>query len=305
MVALMRFIYASRPIVTIMEIHVEDGLDEDRYQQHIEQVTDVFDGLPEQLVFLVYKHPGDADAIIGETNIEPRSTLEEACRNESSSSFTVNDIDIIVLRIDDAFLEQNEDALTGLIAHEVIHAVHRESGLEAQIEDAATPYSNMILEKLAAYEITKDEAITFLRDVVSTAVFCLKDIYANTNIIEAGFGDELAEYYYHQLGVDTYCPLPRFYDEETTINEVKEAVAFELQLTPAWLPFKQHTSERSQEMRNHVQECYELNIPETANAIHDIRTLYETQYDEDDFIEQFYETLFKELFELIDRKIGD
>ncbi|MCJ7428941.1 MAG: hypothetical protein MUP66_00965 [Candidatus Nanohaloarchaeota archaeon QJJ-5] len=288
-----------------MEIHIEDGLEKSRYQQHIETVTEQFSPLPDPFVFLVYEDPDSPENVIGTTDIQPRSLLEEACRRKSSSSFTVNDIDIIIIRIDDPFLKDNDDALKGLIAHEVIHAVHRETGLEEEIEDASTQYSDLVLNRLANYEMTKDEAIDFLRDVVSTAVFCLKDIHANTDIIEAGFGDELAEYYYHQLGIDSYCPLPRFYQDETSITQIKEAVAFELQLTPAWLPFKKHDNERAKRMQEQIEECYELNIPETAKAIHGICSLYEQAYDDDRFIESFYDTLFEEIFDLVDLKLQD
>ena len=287
-----------------MEIHIDSDLDQQRYRDSIETVTERFEGLPEPLIFLVYTEPGHPDRVIGDTAVEPRSRLDEACNKDTSASFTVDELDIITLYVDEPFLVDNDDALIGLITHEVIHAVHRKRGLEQEIEDQATEYSDMLLENLAEFDVSKEEAISFIRDVVSNAVFCLKDIYANTEIIEHGFGDELAEYYYHQLGIDSFCPLPRFYQDETTIKQVQDAVSFELQLTPAWLPFEKHQSERAQELQEQIEECYELNIPETADAIHSICDIYTKSFDDEDFIEQFYTGLFDEIFELIENKLA-
>jgi len=130
--------------------------------------------------------------------------------------------------------------------------------------------------------------------VLSTTVLCLKDIFANSLLIEQGLTDDLLAYYTEMLGIEDFCPQPEFYeqDEAGSADEVSDAMRFELQLVPAWLPFTRCGPKKHQLIHDRISECYQGNIPGSGERSTVLEAAYADTFDEPDtFINRFLDTV--------------
>jgi hypothetical protein len=289
-----------------MRCVVHPGLDKQFIEQQVEEVLERLkgeEGLDFTFVFIEDKT--DLSEIVGQLDLDTaeREIFTARVRKEGSSNFSIDNEDFLIIDIDERFLEENPSALRGLLAHELMHTVHREEELEDDIQRAAVQRSDHIIQQLADRGYTKDEAMRFFRQVVSTAVFCLKDLIGNAELIEQGFAGDLEEYYYQMLDIDDYCPLPRFYSEEEKLTEIEEAISFELELMPAWVPFVGMDRERADEIRDRIGECYQQNIPETSHQMGKIADSFEQREDNEAFIDTFFDQVIKSALEVIDAKL--
>ncbi|MDY6770825.1 MAG: hypothetical protein SV186_02580 [Candidatus Nanohaloarchaea archaeon] len=283
------------------------GLDTEFYDKQVQAVMQQLEGEEGlEFTFLFIRGPNDIDGIVDQLDLsdEDSRIMQEKLQEEGSSNFALADEDFLVIDVDSPFLRDNAAAVRGLIGHELMHTVHRDTELEERIQKAALQRSERIIEELADRGYTKDEALRFFRTVVSTAVLCLKDLFANAELIEQGFAADLEEYYYEMLDVDDYCPLPRFYSEEEKLEEVEEAIAFELQLIPSWLPFKGLDREKAEEIEARIEECYEQNIPDAAYEMERIEELYVEEFSKDEaFIDEFFQQVIESALAVIDTKL--
>ncbi|MDY6777243.1 MAG: hypothetical protein SVU32_01130, partial [Candidatus Nanohaloarchaea archaeon] len=200
----------------------------------------------------------------------------------------------------------NEQVVRGLIAHELMHTVQRSRGLGEEVEEAGQAYTDTAVANIMERGYSKEEALHFVREVLSTAILCLKDIHANTELIRQGFSKELEEYYYQMLDIDDFCAMPEFYDEEETFDDLVEAIAFDIRLIPAWLPFEGLDRERSREIKDRINECYKVNIPQTSYHVDQIRHLYHDSFqDTEEFNTKFFSQILDASYRLIDEKLGD
>lgn len=291
-----------------MRCVVHPDLDQDFIEQQVEEVLERLEG-EEGLAFtfVFIEDKTDLEEIIDQLDLDTaeRELFKAKVRKEGSSNFSIEDVDFLIIDIDEPFLLENASALRGLIAHELMHTVHREEKLEEEIQQAAVERSDRIIEKLADRGYTKDEAMRFFRQVVSTAVFCLKDLIGNAELIEQGFAGDLEEYYYQMLDIDDYCPLPRFYSEEEKLTEIEEAISFELELMPAWVPFTGMDREKADDIRERIAECYQQNIPETSYQMGKIADSFRQRKDNETFIDTFFDQVIESALGVIDTKLQD
>lgn len=227
------------------------------------------------------------------------------CREaETSLSFTMSGEEFILLKTDKAFVQEDESALRGLMAHEMMHTVQRRQGVEQRIEDASKSHFDSAVAHLQERGFSDDEVYRFLHTVFETAIFTLKDIFANTELIRMSFVSDLEHYYYHMLGVEDFCPLPDFYGEEAELAEVENAIAFELGLLPAWLPFEALNRAEADDIRHRIKECYEKDIPQVAYYAHKVRNAYHDHYnDRVRFMNRFFQDVLEGSYAVIERKV--
>lgn len=284
---------------------VHPDLDHEFLDQRVEEVEEQFEG--EEYLDYTYVFIRDTDDCMDlseEIDTEHRDEFIQICEREGSSSFRIDDTEYILITIDRPFLEENKSACRGLIAHELVHTVQRATGLEEEIEEAGQAYTDSVAQELTDRGFTKDDAIRFIKTVLSTAILCLKDIYANTELIRQGFSEDLEEYYYHMLDINDYCPLPKFYNDEESLEDIEAALAFDIRLIPAWLPFEGLDREKSQEIKDRIQECYQSNIPQTSYHVDKIRHLYHDEFHKSDqFKTKFFQKVLESSYNVIDKKL--
>lgn len=256
-----------------------------------EQAEDVAERLDADVAFSIVAVDDTArcEEAADELPVEDRETFLENCRSAGTSlSYEASGQELIILHTDHAFLRDEPAALRGLIAHELMHTVQRERGVGEQVEAAAKAEQERMIDELAAAGLSKAEIERFIDTVFRAAIYTLKDLLTNRELVDRGFVDELEAYYHHMLGVDDFCPMPDFYGEEADVAEVQDAIAFELGLLPAWLPFKELDREEGRVIRERLRECYEQDIPAVTNYVHSLEDLYEAERDDPDaFMEDF------------------
>jgi hypothetical protein len=290
-----------------MGYYVQGGVDADYFTEQAKTVVEQMDGLADvDFDIVAIDDQERCQDLCDEFHIADEDVFLENCRNALTSiSYREDDQEIIVIKTDKPFLQDDPAALRGLLAHELMHIVHRNSGVEEQIQDAAKLYADGAVARLEEIGLTDDEIRDFVSTVFATMIFALKDVYANTDLIQQGFTEELEAYYYHMLAVEDYCRVPDFYGREASYGEILDAIAFELGLLPAWLPFHALDRDASEEILSRIKECYEREIPDVAQHIHNVRQVYEDEYgDRDAFNEAFFDQVLESTFAIIANQQG-
>ncbi len=267
--------------------HSHGELDEEFLRERVEEVMEKLEG-EEDIPFSVVAvdGPEQCDEVVEELEVEDVEGFLETCRGARTSvSFESGGQEFIVIRVH-GFVREDAAALRGLLAHELMHTVQR-ADEKGKVEDAAKKYEEEMIGKLKDAGLSDDEAERFIYTVFRASILAVKDLLTNRQLIEQGFAGDLEAYYHHVLGIDEFCPVPDFYGEEAELEEVQDAIEFELGLLPAWLPFKALDREKSNRIRRRLEECYEQDIPEVARYMHSLEDLYQEEAGSEDFVEEF------------------
>ncbi|MFB6265632.1 MAG: hypothetical protein ABEI07_00945 [Candidatus Nanohaloarchaea archaeon] len=283
------------------------SVEPDYFKQQAEQVMEKLEGEEEiEFSIVAVDEEEQCEDVFEEIPVEDREDFLETCRGaETSVSFSSGGQEFIVIKTDKEFLLEEPPALRGLLAHELMHTIQREGELEQEIEDAAKRYEDEMLEHLRDAGVSDEQMNRFIHTVFQTAIYTLKDLFTNRELIEQGFTSELESYYHHMLGIDSFCPSPDFYGEEAEIDEIQDAITFELGLLPAWLPFRALDRSRSDEIRERIEECYEEGIPRVADYVHRLEDLYRDRIDEpEEFMDKFFEQVVEHAIELMEGAEG-
>lgn len=247
---------------------------------------------------------------------EIRKDFREAYKEDPTSmSMTWKNFDLVIISIskkNEAYLKKNKKALTGLFAHELMHIHLRRKGLDTQIrKDAIAAFKRFSpkLTKLKRYP-AKD-LVTLYSEVGRAANFVLKDIYANSKLVDLGLGEYILEDYRNLYSTKKTCPVNIFsYNlknkDENTLKHLLPALIFELELLPAIVPFigmyhNKRTKRREiKNFLNHLSKCYEINAIDIAKAYDDIIQFSAKEVKNTrKFRQKFYSMLFNKIYELI------
>jgi len=284
---------------------VHPQLDEEFYEQRVKEVEEKLEGEEKLEMTFVFMRGVEDCPTIPELQGVNRDAIAKACERSGSSSFRHEGNEYVVIAVDKPFLKENGAAMRGLIAHELMHTVQRHSGEEEEIEQAAMSYSESVVQELKERGYDMQDGLRFIRTVLSTAVLCLKDLYSNTELIRQSFSGDLEEYYYHILEVDSYCPAPEFYAEEERLEDIEEAIAFELRIMPAWLPFASLDREKADHIHEQIKKCYQSKIPQTSYYVGKVKHLYFDEFHRKArFRTKFFEQILEASYKLIDKKLA-
>lgn len=279
--------------------------DPDFFREQADKVMEKLAG-EEEITFSIVAVDSKTRCIEAADEIEPddRDAFIENCTAaETSVSLTSGGQEFIIIKADKEFLREDPAALRGLIAHELMHTVQRDTGVEEEVQEAAKAYEDEMVAALEDSGFSDARIKRFIYTVFQTAIFALKDIHANASLIDQSFTAELTAYYHEMLGVDEFCPEPDFYGGDATVDDVQNALTFELGLLPAWLPFHTLGDEGANRIRERLEECYEADIPDVADYVHEIADLYDELYHDDPeaFRERFFSHVVGRSIELMER----
>lgn len=271
-----------------------------------EQADAVFDKLEgeEDIAFSIVAVDSKTRCVEAADEIEPddRDAFIENCMGaETSVSLTSGGQEFIIVKADKEFLRDDPAALRGLIAHELMHTVQRDSGIEDEVEAVARAYEDEMVSALTGSGLSKARINRFIHTVFQTAIFALKDVHANAALIEQSFTADLEAYYHHVLGLDEFCPAPGFDRSDADVADVQDALTFELGILPAWLPFLAMDRDEAGTIRERLSECYEDDLPAVQDYIRDLADLYGDTYADnpDRFRERFFEQLVEQSIDLM------
>lgn len=290
------------------ECYAWGEIEEGYFREAADSVMEKLEG-EEDIDFSIVAIEGDehCDDILEKVPVEDEDSFLERCREaETSVSFRSGGGEFIVIRADRDFVREDPEALRGLIAHELMHTVQRRKGVGDLIEESAKEYQDSMIDELRDSGLSDDQINHFVHTVFENAIYSLKDLFTNTSLIEQSFSPELESYYGHMLGLESYCPVPEFYGKEAEVEEVMEAVSFELGLLPSWLPFKGLEREESERIRQRLKECYQRDLPEVTRYVEELEEVYEEKHgDREEFVDAYFHKIVELTIGVIEKKTGE
>jgi len=171
---------------------------------------------------------------------------------QSSFSWGFEDKEFVFIRLEKTtklLHPSNRKGFQGLIIHELLHGVQRQRGLEIRLRDSldfTMDFFTQLAEIIPPEKYKRAEIISFLKKVSQVALFALKDIFVNVELIKRGLIEPLIIYYRSEIGIDEEFEIvpPKFETEfdkgmirVKDLNAFANAFTYTLSLIPVWLPF--------------------------------------------------------------------
>ena len=230
-----------------------------------------------------------------------RLEFRNACLEKIPFSHGFKKRDIIVIHItkNNIFLLKNKKSLTGLLLHEIMHSFMRKRGLHKKIKKSFEKEFIDKLEKLDKLPEQIDKLLDLFTKVGNTAIFLLKDMYTNKELIKKGLGDYLLEYYYRQFTHKKYCPMPVFYVKEKAISQLRDALEFEFSLLSIIMPFKNYKSKNAKKLIKIINRCYRVNISDVTKECSYLVSLYGQLSESKAFTDRYFRIVFNKIYHLV------
>ncbi len=285
----------------MFEIEIENRDDklESYFYNIARDVLNKFEDVP-RLDIRIYICENGEYAIkrLSELDIDDRTKAELIDYSEEKIPFSVSDdtSDYVFIFIsgDNEYLKWNRSAFSGLLAHEVMHAIQRRAGIEDEIKKGLKRIAGIV--KRISEEINMDEGS--IEDILRIAILSLKDIFAEKRIISLSFLDDYLEHLYNVVGVKRFCPMPEFGDGE--MENLVEKIKFELQMMSIWLPLVNIEHTKAREILKHVETCYEVNLSDIAKRFRILEVLYTTKFSmTSDFVSEFLISVLRVVYQLV------
>ena len=234
---------------------------------------------------------------------------------QSSFSWGFEDREFVFIRLEEAtklLHPSNRKGLQGLIIHEVLHGVQRQRGLEIRLRDSldfTMDFFTQLAEIIPPEKYKRAEIIDFLKKISQVALFALKDIFVNVELIKRGLVEPLIIFYRSDIGIDENFEItpPHFETEfDKGMIRVKDLDAFAnafiytLSLIPVWLPFmvletdsKDYDSSRK--LKHFIFNEYYLNPSFITREMWHIENIFLTSFS---FSKSFHRKWYGAIFNL-------
>ncbi|MFX1254811.1 MAG: hypothetical protein ACFFCZ_24580 [Promethearchaeota archaeon] len=241
----------------------------------------------------------------------------------TSFSWGTTDLEVVILVFDNPKDAQrvSKIALEGLFLHEMFHSVQRQRGLEDDLQRSmrfSLDFFTQLAELIPEGHFPQEEIISFLESISQFAVFALKDLCVNTELIRRGKSLQLLEYdeilLGLQPGIKATIEAPEFYIPYEkgkiilkSLDELEAAINYTISLIPSYFPFSklirvknEALYERAQRIRKHIKENYYSNLPECMHEFLLFEDLYLTTFALNEaFYRKFFGAFFNFVLELI------
>jgi hypothetical protein len=234
---------------------------------------------------------------------------------QTSFSYGYGNTEFVFIRLNKSskFLEpENYNALKGLIIHELLHSVQRQRGLEVRLRNSLT-FSLDFFSELASIIpegiFDREEVINFLKQVSQFALFALKDIYVNVELIKRGFSEFIIELYKTELGFDEpdqittpefEIPFQKGEIKIKDLNEFARAYNYTVSLIPVWLPMMVLEDDSrfyspSRKLKHFIFDKYYINPSLITREMWHIENIFLTSFS---FSKSFHLKWFGAIFNL-------
>jgi hypothetical protein len=295
-----------------MELIV-DGVPEEPFRRAFKAVRKRFpdlDDLPNLKVYAVSEGK-ELDLPLTDIPSEVAYKFQKILESADTSFFYGDENqNLVVIRITSEieFILKNNLALRGLLAHELIHALQRFRGLDRDVKRCYIAVANEMAPLLDELDYDEESVMKLINSIGVTSILVLKDLYVDDEMIRKGLTRELLNYYSGLFGVrKKTCPLPKFKKiiEGKKISEedfpyIVDALNFELQLLPTWLPFEKINSKVARKLKKHIEKCYEADLGWIAKHFHEIIVLYMTEFSNTcKFHRDYYRLIFNRVLAIL------
>ena len=171
---------------------------------------------------------------------------------QSSFSWGFQDREFVFIRLESStelFNSSSLKGLQGLLIHEILHSVQRQRGLEIRLQDSLSftlQFFTQLADIIPPGKYDRDKVVDFLKKISQVALFALKDIFVNVEMIKRGLAESLIIFYRDELGTAKNIDItPPQYETEfdkgvirvKDLEEFAMAFTYTLSLIPVWLPF--------------------------------------------------------------------
>lgn len=310
---------AQSPKIILLDFfkEIESNLEEvlnfpmiNSFCEHIADLT---------LVFSDINNVREVTNFISKSNLptEEISGLKNFFENpfQTSFSYGYKNREFVFIRLEKTSQLLNRacrDGLNGLILHELLHSVQRQRGLEVRLSNSLV-FSLDFFTELASVVppdiFNQEDLITFLKQISQVALFALKDIYVNVEMIKRGMGDLLIDFYRIELRLDE----PEFVsppDFDTPFQKgrisIKDLDAFAkafnytISLIPVWLPMMVFEAdakdyESSRTLKHFIFNSYYINPSLITREMWHIENIFLTNFS---FSKSFHMKWFGAIFNL-------
>ena len=234
---------------------------------------------------------------------------------QSSFSWGFEDKEFVFIRLEEStnlLQPSNLKGFQGLIIHEVLHGVQRQRGLEIRLRDSldfTVEFFTQLADVIPPEKYKREEIITFLKEISQVALFSLKDIFVNVELIKRGLAELLITFYRSDIGIDEKFDItPPHYETEfkkgtIRIKDLKafaNAITYTLALIPVWLPFmvletdSKHYS-TSRELKHFIFDKYYINPSFITREMWHIENIFLTSFS---FSKSFHRKWYGAIFNL-------
>ena len=234
---------------------------------------------------------------------------------QSSFSWGFEDKEFVFIRLEEStnlLQPSNLKGFQGLIIHEVLHGVQRQRGLEIRLRDSldfTVEFFTQLADVIPPEKYKREEIITFLKEISQVALFSLKDIFVNVELIKRGLAEPLITFYRSDIGIDEKFDItPPHYETEfkkgtIRIKDLKafaNAITYTLALIPVWLPFmvletdSKHYS-TSRELKHFIFNKYYINPSFITREMWHIENIFLTSFS---FSKSFHRKWYGAIFNL-------
>jgi hypothetical protein len=234
---------------------------------------------------------------------------------QSSFSWGFENKEFVFIRLEEStklLHPSNLKGFQGLIIHEVLHGVQRQRGLEIRLRDSldfTVDFFTQLADVIPPEKYKREEIITFLKKISQIALFSLKDIFVNVELIKRGLIEPLIIFYRSEIGIGEGFEItpPNFETEfhkgtvrVKDLEEFGNAFTYTLALIPAWLPFmvletdsKDYDSSR--ELKHFIFNEYYTNPSLITREMWHIENIFLTSFS---FSKRFHRKWYGAIFNL-------
>lgn len=236
-----------------------------------------------------------------------KAPFKNICKSDKVSfSYQHNKQRLVVITITgtNTYLLQDQQALLGLLIHELLHLEQMRKGTYKLLQQSYRKVFSLYTKLLT--HLHQKHLLPVLDAIGQNALLLLKDLYTNGAVIKRGFSHELLHYYEREFSLKKVCPRPVFYDklrrEAHKDPKVLQVVfAFEFALLSMILPFKKYKERHAKALLQHLAKCYNLNMRETLRKCGPFIDYYLDHYTKPtrDFQEKYFHLIFTKILELL------
>ncbi|MFW9855917.1 MAG: hypothetical protein ACFFFG_12730 [Candidatus Thorarchaeota archaeon] len=170
---------------------------------------------------------------------------------QSSFSYGYKEKEFVFIQLEESsrlLKAKYRSSFSGLLLHEILHSIQRQRGLEIRLRSSlvfSLDFFTQLAEIVPPGTFEKKEIITFLKTISQFALYALKDIYVNVEMMKrgGGLGRALIDFYKADLQFGKSIDIPEFDTSfqkgEVTIKDLESftrAFNLLLSLIPSWLP---------------------------------------------------------------------
>ncbi|MFX1517861.1 MAG: hypothetical protein ACFFC6_16280, partial [Promethearchaeota archaeon] len=234
---------------------------------------------------------------------------------QTSFSYGYKDKEFVFIRLEESclLLESNhKNGLIGLILHEIFHSIQRQRGLEVRLKTSLV-FSLEFFTELASImppeSFDQDELVTFLTQVSQVALFALKDIYVNVEMMKRDLSTPLIDFYNVELRLEDSekitppvleIPFQKGEIKIKDLNEFAKAFNYTISLIPVWLPtmvLEENSIDYdpSRKLKHHIFNKYYINPSLITREMWHFENIFLTSFS---FSKSFHLKWFGAIFNL-------